>query len=313
MTTAQARFRAVALLGLIAAIAQVTLGGIVRVTNSGDACPDWPLCHGQLIPPLDYHTMLEYSHRLSATVVGVLVLVALYLAWRHYRGSRPTLISTSAGMLLVIAAVVLGGLTVLSELTWWVRLIHLGLAELVVASMAVAWVSSGPIEGSISPEAIERPGIKFDRPLMWATLGGVLLMILYGSYMVGAGYGSSCVSWPMCQGWGVPDGIAFEAHMGHRYFAVVVAALVAGIGFAAWRRGGVDTELRWLTLLTAGFFVVEVLVGAFTVWLGFAAAVKSLHLTVATLMWASAVLLVAVYLWPDRFRVPSWDAEGVAS
>ena len=313
MTTAQTRFRAVALLGLIAAIAQVTLGGIVRVTNSGDACPDWPLCHGQLIPPLDYHTMLEYSHRLSATVVGILVLVALYLAWRHFRGSRPTLISTSAGMLLVIAAVVLGGLTVLSELTWWVRLIHLGLAELVVASMAVAWLSSGAVEDGASSEGTQRPRTKFDRPLMWATLGGVLVMILYGSFMVGAGYGSSCGSWPMCQGWGIPDGIAFEAHMGHRYLTVIIAALVAGIGFAAWRRGAVDPELRWLTLLTAGFFVVEVLVGAFTVWLGFAAAVKSLHLTVATLMWASAVLLAAVYLRPDRFRVPAWHMESMVS
>ena len=313
MTTALTRFRAVALLGLIAAIAQVTLGGIVRVTNSGDACPDWPLCHGQLIPPLDYHTMLEYSHRLSATVVGILVVIALYLAWRHFRESRPTLLSTSAGTILVIAAVVLGGLTVLSELTWWVRLIHLGLAELVVASMAIAWLSSGTVGGDDSPEAVERPRARFDRLLMWGTLGGVMVMILYGSYIVGAGYGSSCGSWPMCQGWGIPDGIAFQAHMGHRYLAVIIFALVAGMGHVAWRRGAVDGELRWLTVLTGGFLVVEILVGAFTVWLGFTAAVKSLHLTVATLMWASAVLLAAVYLWPERFRVPSWHVEGVAS
>ena len=313
MTTAQTRFRAVALLGLIAAIAQVTLGGIVRVTGSGDACPDWPLCHGQLIPPLDYHTMLEYSHRLSATVVGILVLVALYLAWRHFRNNRATLISTIAGTLLVIAAVILGGLTVLSELTWWVRLIHLGLAELVVASMAVAWLSSGAVGEGSSGEAVERPRVKFDRTLMWATLVGVMVIILYGSYIVGAGYGSSCGSWPMCQGWGIPRGIAFEAHMGHRYLAVIVFALVAGMGHVAWRRGAVDGELRWLTVLTGGFLVVEILVGAFTVWLGFTAVMKSLHLTVATLMWASAVLLAAVYLRPDMFRVPSWRVESVAS
>ena len=313
MTTAQTRFRAVALLGLIAAIAQVTLGGIVRVTGSGDACPDWPLCHGQLIPPLDYHTMLEYSHRLSATVVGLLVVIALYLAWRHYRGSRPALISTSAATILVIAAAILGGLTVLSELTWWVRLIHLGLAEFVVASMAVAWLSGGTGGNASLPDGTERTRVKFDRTLMWATLGGVMVMILYGSFIVGAGYGSSCGSWPMCQGWGIPRGIAFEAHMGHRYLAVIVFALVAGMGHVAWRRGAVDGELRWLTVLTGGFLVVEILVGAFTVWLGFTAAMKSLHLTVATLMWASAVLLAAVYLRPDRFRVPSWRVESVAS
>ncbi|MXY42553.1 MAG: heme A synthase [Dehalococcoidia bacterium] len=313
MKTAQTRFRAVALLGLIAAIAQVTLGGIVRVTGSGDACPDWPLCHGQLIPPLDYHTMLEYSHRLSATVVGLLVVIALYLAWRHYRGSSPAVISTSAGTILVIAAAILGGLTVLSELTWWVRLIHLGLAELVVASMAVAWLSGGPAGEDSSEQVIERPRIRFDRTLMWATIVGVMVMILYGSYIVGAGYGSSCGSWPLCQGWGIPRGIAFEAHMGHRYFAVILFALVAGMGHVAWRRGAVDGELRWLTVLTGGFLVAEILVGAFTVWLGFTAAMKSLHLTVATLMWASAVLLAAVYLRPDRFRVPSWRVESVAS
>lgn len=138
-------------------------------------------------------------------------------------------------------------------------------------------------------------------------------MILYGSYIVGAGYGTSCASWPMCQGWGIPDGFAFQAHMGHRYLAVIVLALVAGMGHLAWRRGAVDGELRWLTLLTGGFLVIEILVGAFTVWLGFAAAVKSLHLTVATLMWASAVMLAAVYLRPDRFRAPNWQVERTAS
>ncbi|MDE2718242.1 MAG: COX15/CtaA family protein [Chloroflexota bacterium] len=313
MTTAQTRFRAVALLGLIAAIAQVTLGGMVRRTGSGVACPGWPLCHGQLMPPLDYHTMLEYSHRLSATVVGLLVVIALYLAWRHYRGSSPAVISTSAGTILVIAAAILGGLTVLSELTWWVRLIHLGLAELVVASMAVAWLSGGPAGEDSSEQVIERPRIRFDRTLMWGTIIGVMVMILYGSYIVGAGYGSSCGSWPLCQGWGIPRGIAFEAHMGHRYLAVILFALVAGMGHVAWRRGAVDGELRWLTVLTGGFLVAEILVGAFTVWLGFTAAMKSLHLTVATLMWASAVLLAAVYLRPDRFRVPSWRVESVSS
>ena len=313
MTTAQTVFRVVTLLGLVAAIAQVTLGGVVRVTGSGDACPDWPLCHGQFIPPLDYHTILEYSHRLSATVVGFLVLAALFVAWRYYRSSRPAVISTSAGMLLVIAAAVLGGLTVLTELTWWVRLIHLGLAQLVVASLAIAWLSSGDSADESSEESEDFYKFKYDKALMWGTLVGILGLILYGSYIVGLGYGASCSSWPLCQGLGVPNGEAYAIHMGHRYLALVVGALIAGVVFVAWRRGTTHNELRWLAILAAGFLGIEVLIGAFTVWTGFAVQLKSLHLTVATLMWASTVLLVAVYLAPTKFRVPTWQEKTTTS
>ncbi|MCE2526045.1 MAG: COX15/CtaA family protein [Actinomycetia bacterium] len=225
------------LISLIAAIAQVVLGGVVRVTGSGDACPDWPLCHGKIIPPLDYHIWLEFTHRLAATAVGLLVVVSLVLAWRHLRISKPVIIATSASMVLVVAAAILGGLTVLSDLSWWTRLIHLGLAELTVAGLAIAWLAGHPGD---RPDGTQSPAnnvSRQDRVVAWAGLSGLLLVVLYGSYMVGIGYGASCHGWPLCLGSRNPAGNAFLINMIHRYMVAIVAVLVLRACIAAWKTG----------------------------------------------------------------------------
>ena len=299
----EARYRKLTLLSLIAAIAQVALGGIVRVTGSGDACPDWPLCHGQIIPPLDYHIWLEFTHRLAATAVGFLVMASLVLAWRHMRTSKAAVAATSAGMVLVVAAAILGGLTVLSELSWWTRLIHLGLAELTVAGLAIAWLAGNPGDRTGVPKDLDTTVSREDRLTAWAGVSGLLVVILYGSYMVGIGYGAICTSWPLCIGFRIPAGVGFMVNMGHRYIVAIVAVIVFRSCFVAWRRGAGFSQLRTLAALTAGFLVLEIGVGAFTAWLGSSPFIASLHLIFATLSWVSLVLMVTVQFDPVTFRM----------
>ena len=299
----RARYRTVTLLSLVAAIAQVALGGVVRVTGSGDACPDWPLCHGRIIPPLDYHIWLEFTHRLAATAVGFLVVASLVLAWRHLRASKPAIVATSASTVLVVAAAILGGLTVLSELSWWTRLIHLGLAELTVAGLAVAWLAGPPDDRSNSPEDFDIGVPRQDRRLAWAGLSGLLVTILFGSYMVGMNYGAACPSWPLCIGNSLPGGTPFVVNMTHRYMVAIVAVLVLRACFVAWKQGAARGQLRWLAALTAGFLFIEIGVGALTAWMGSSPLIASLHLVFATMAWVSMVLMVTVQFDPRTFRV----------
>ena len=297
-------FRFLALASSVAALAQITLGGVVRVTGSGLGCPDWPLCHGQLIPPFEFATLVEYSHRLSASALSILVLATLILAWLYLRNNRWALWLSAIGMGLVVLAAALGGATVLTELTWWVRLFHLAIAEGVVACMVIATVA-----GWRSKEARVVAGSnnytgKFRRHL-YATSVAVLLLILSGSYIVGFGAGSSCATWPLCRGSFFPEGSASAIHMGHRYVAAIVGLMVIGAAAIAWKQRGNSSGMGLAGPVLAGLFVLQVLVGAATIWSGFGLELKAAHLSLATLVWMFLIYMTALVI------VPAWsEAEG---
>ena len=297
-------FRILAIVSSIAAFAQITLGGVVRVTGSGLGCPDWPLCHGQLIPPFEFATLIEYSHRLSASTLSIFVLATLILAWLYLRSNRWALWSSGIGMLLVLVAAVLGGATVLTELSWWVRLIHLAVAEGVVACMVIAAVAGWRIDKT---DANTGRGeyISGFRKHLYVTAIAVLLLILSGSFIVGVGAGSSCATWPLCRGSLFPEGGAFAIHMGHRYIAAIVGLMVIGSAAIAWKQRSISHSMGAAGLILLGLFILQILAGAATVWSGFSADLKATHLSLATLLWMALVHIIALVIvpvWSDSRR-----------
>ena len=119
----------------------ITIGGTVRVTDSGLGCPDWPLCHGQLIPPFEFHTLVEYSHRLAATLTTPLILLSVIVAWWRYRGFALITVPLTATILLLGIEVVLGGITVLTELPPTIVTVHLAVAQTIFALLlaTIVW------------------------------------------------------------------------------------------------------------------------------------------------------------------------------
>src|SRR6266446_10717166 len=122
-------FVTLAWVAAVCAYLLIVLGAVVRITGSGMGCGDhWPLCNGHLFPSLnDIPTVIEWSHRLVAAAVSILVIALVALDWRR---AWPTLI-------LLIVQVLLGAVTVKTGLTPAMVILHLATAMLLLAALIV--------------------------------------------------------------------------------------------------------------------------------------------------------------------------------
>ena len=46
-------------------------GNLVAGLKAGLACPDWPLCHGKVLPPFRWDIYMEFGHRVIAAVASI--------------------------------------------------------------------------------------------------------------------------------------------------------------------------------------------------------------------------------------------------
>src|SRR2546426_10703487 len=116
----------------------IVIGGYVVFSGSGVACgssgPDsWPLCNGQVIPTLSGPVLVEWTHRLFTLVVGLFVLGMTIIAWTRYKEEKRVLQFSTAGFLVLIAQVLLGMVTVKTDLDPLVSTAHLAVASALFA------------------------------------------------------------------------------------------------------------------------------------------------------------------------------------
>jgi len=136
-------FQAVALVGALAAYGTVVLGGIVRSEGAGLACPDWPLCHGSLVPDVsDPLIGLEYAHRLVAAMASLFLVLTMVLAWLWFRFDLRVVLLSTVSVALLVSQVALGALTITSSLDKFIVTAHLAIGTATFATaLALAIVA----------------------------------------------------------------------------------------------------------------------------------------------------------------------------
>src|SRR5215217_1059663 len=293
----------------------VTIGVIVRATDSGMGCPDWPLCHGQVIPPLDDpKAWIEWVHRTVAAVIGFMILGVAFLAWKDHRHQRSILIPSIAAVLLVGFQAWLGRETV--------RLNNSG--ESVTAHLAAAMALLGLLVfvtvRAFYPARIEGHGAS-QRFTLLAAFSPVATyaLLLFGSHVTAQNAALVFLDWPLMNGTLVPIGAGtdaavrplYEAHALHRYVAIVVGLITWATAIAASRTQRAHPALVRLALLVAVLFPIQALIGGLQVLTQLAEWTQTLHLALGAVIWTlAAALAVAAYYEARTEPVPAQRMVG---
>ena len=301
-------FKGLALATVLCTFALVVLGAVVRVTGSGLGCPDWPLCHGGVLPPAESTAIIEWSHRVVASfLVGPLVLATVISAWILYRRLPWLVIPATVALVMLVAQAVLGGITVINELPGALVTAHLALGEALLACLVLIWVVAS--RGALHFSSDTLPDGRPDRfpVLMLAAMVGIYLLVLSGSYVSTSGATGACLDWPTCNvAWPLAAGDVFPSgklqaiHMAHRFVAAIIGVFVIYVLHLGIRGRHRPSPIRYVSMAVATLFLIEVLVGFEAVRTKFPTDMRGLHQAVATAVWGMAVWLAAVNFTGQR-------------
>ncbi|HXF36553.1 MAG TPA: heme o synthase [Actinomycetota bacterium] len=299
------RFQKLALATTASVALLIAWGGLVRATGSGDGCPDWPTCYGRLLPPLEYHALIEYAHRLLANVAVPLIAATAVVAWRRHRAEPAIVAPAVAALVLVLLQAGLGGIVVLSGLRpLWVTA-HLALAMLVLG--ALVWSTTASLLGSPARRDVDRG---FAR-LAAATAAAVFALLLVGTHVRAAGAGLVFRDWPLMDGRLIPflrgEAVVMFAH---RLLAAAVTILVLWQAIRARAMRPRAPALVALTTAALGLLLAQVLVGAAAVWTRLSTAAVTAHVALSALIWG---VVVAAAVTAGRLaRSPADEAQAPA-
>ncbi len=284
------RFQKLALSTAFGTFALIAVGALVRATASGLGCPGWPKCFGRWVPPLEYHAIIEYSHRFLASVVVVLVGLLAVAAFRSQRGTRGVLWASAAAVVLVFLQAALGAIVVEGELQATMVTAHFATAMLLAAVLVYVFAVS------FSPRA----GVGSSTDAGFARLatvaaGATYVLLLIGAYVRGRGAGLAFPDWPLMNGRLVPAlGGVLTTQFVHRVAAALVTLLVMWVAIRAWTMPGRPRSVLRLTNAVVALFAAQILVGAATVWSQLSVAAVVGHVTLAGLVWGTMVALATV-------------------
>jgi len=268
----------------------IALGGGVRAMNAGLACPDWPLCFGQIIP--DYHpeVYFEFIHRALAGLVG---LISIYLNIKiiiNNKFTKQLKFLAAAAVVLLLSQIVMGGLTVLWLLKESVVTAHLGLATaFFVVTLWIYLEVKNPLSAgqNASSTPAKKPFVNKIIIWNWLCLVAIYAQVILGGLVASHYAATSCPDFPKCNGQWVPTLAGpVGLHVMHRLWAYMLTIIILGYVVYVSAQRKKFREVWHLAKWFLPVIILQISVGIANVHYAAPPLITVSHLALATLLLA---------------------------
>ena len=309
----------------------VGMGGLVTSHEAGLSVPDWPTSYGynMFLFPISLWKggiFYEHTHRLVASLVGLLTVILAIWMWRCDPRSWARRLGWTALGLVVLQGI-LGGLRV-TLLKAQIGIVHAALAQLFFCLVAVIALVTFPhwakwVNGS-GRQLLSRP-VRITALLATVFIFGQLLL---GAAMRHQHAGLAVPDFPLAYGrlWPASDPVALAQinqsrldvagynpvtanqillHMLHRIGALVILGGIGGVAWCARRQVGQHAPAARLATTWFGLAIVQACLGALTVWTNKAADMATLHVVGGAFTLATGVGLNLLFWWKTTATAPA--------
>ena len=280
----------------IATLALMAVGSATRVMNAGLACPDWPLCYGQLVPrqQMNLQVFLEWFHRLDASLIGLMsIWLAVQAWWCRHDLPRWLPWASLGALLLIVLQGGLGGLTVTELLRFDIVTAHLGTALAFLITLLVIGSFLTPYQGL---------GTVGNLPIV----GLVASALVYLQCLLGALVGSQ---WAAHQCLGLAQ--LCRVMNSHLIGVVPPTIAILTLILLSWRTPALHPWLRRLTQIAGILLAFQILLGILTLRLRLQIEPLTItHHTIGVALMGTLVCFT-VFAWRDRSRAAVSFSEDI--